>query len=726
MSLFTRTYLVLMATALGPLLATGAWFLQSNEKARENARRMHQQLTQLSADAVETSIGELNRSIAFVEDFERETRRSLPGNAAADRTPPRGSAEAEYRVLQGAAATHPEFSLLSLLDASGMETARIADAALFPDMSPVRRSSEPIVREALRTGKVGLSPVLEQSGKPVVSIAYPLPRGRTLYVVYNLQSLWRRIGGLRAGASGRLLLLGTNGRPLPGIAKDFPEPDWRGPGPLPAPSGWLEKLPTASGTMVGAYATTPSLGWVVLSLQPRDEAFATGERFVFTAMAFLLSLTFLVGMAAYWTAGRLTAPLLSLIAAARSVSRNEFNLRLPELGWGELNLLSKSFNEMTSKLKAYQGLQVERLLEEKAKVDSLVHTIPDGILLAGLEGEILYMNGAAASILGVRVSGSLQGRSVRDVLRQGPLLDMAQSLLRRERRSASMEAEFKRASAERPEVYSCRAVTVMRDTRELGILILLRDVTGERDLDRMKEEFLHSIVHDLRNPLSSIHGFMQILNERGQMGDREKRYLPYVMDSCRDLQQLVTEILDIAKLESGQMQLKPEPLPVEEMLSKLHSLFAIQSETRGVQIAYELGRELSEPPLCDRELVLRVAMNLIGNSLKFTPKGGRVTVTAGLASSPGELEVCVADTGPGIPKDKLEFVFQKFKQLDKEARARSGYGLGLAICRKIVELHGGRIWAESEEGRGSRFLFRIPLRPPVAAAPAPGAVAKPA
>jgi signal transduction histidine kinase len=222
----------------------------------------------------------------------------------------------------------------------------------------------------------------------------------------------------------------------------------------------------------------------------------------------------------------------------------------------------------------------------------------------------------------------------------------------------------------------------------------------------MKEEFLQSIVHDLRSPLNAIEVFLQISAPSQNLSEREKKYMGYASDAARRIRNLVSDILDMAKLESGTMTLKLEPVTAASIIENMRSLYTLQAQARQVSMDFVLGNPAPEMR-CDRQLIERVVMNLLGNALKFTPSGGRITLTIADAGA-NEEEFSVQDTGSGIPKNSLALVFEKFKQLDEGLAARSGYGLGLTICKRVVELHGGRIWVESEEGKGSRFVFRIP------------------
>jgi signal transduction histidine kinase len=182
------------------------------------------------------------------------------------------------------------------------------------------------------------------------------------------------------------------------------------------------------------------------------------------------------------------------------------------------------------------------------------------------------------------------------------------------------------------------------------------------------------------------------------------RYIEMARLASEKLTGLIADILDSAKLESGTMALVLSRFTTESLLATAVELSRVAADGKGV--ALELAPSSIGELSGDARLLDRVLTNLIGNALKFTPKGGRVVV--GAKAEGDAMEFFVKDTGPGIPEDKLDAVFEKFKQLDRDAGKRAGYGLGLSICKKIVEAHGGRIWVESRPGEGSRFAFRIP------------------
>lgn len=697
MSLFARFLLLLVAFSLGPLAVVGVWVSTTDEMIRENTAAFHNQTAELVSDQIEQFAADLNRSLGFILDLERGHRI--------------GRAE-EFKVLQAAAA-RPSFVYLSVLDPEGREYLRAADPQLFPKKGYEDRSQNPLVVQARSSGRVAVGPVQDVGGTPVLFLAYPLDAGRAVYVAYSAERLWKGLQARRVGRSGRLLVADSEGRLMPGLGDDIPaaaREAWGREAVRPARPGWLERA-----GWVGGYRKTSSLGWYVLSLQPREEAYLRSGDFRLKFLAGLAGLGLALVLASLAVTRKLTKPLEDLLGGADRVSRSEFETLVPVTGWGKLKELAAGFNRMMSQLKTYQDLQVDKMLVEKAKVEALVNTMPDGVVLANLRGDPEYVNQLALSILHLTPS-QVRGdrRPLHELLSPQEFRSALNEILARHARSQRVEMpEGSRIRYYRPKVVLCyKTGGEDRKGQEVGTLVLLQDITLEEELGRMKEEFFDSIVHDLRTPLSAIKGFLQLMVEKGMIDAQAKPFLPTIQSSCNKLQQLIQDILDVAKMESGEFRLKCRKVAAGEVLESMRALFQVQSDQRNI----ELRLEQPTAPLefeADGELLERVVMNLIGNALKFTPGGGRVTVSAraGQDAETGRwTEFAVADTGPGIPQDKLGFIFEKFKQLDPETANRAGYGLGLSICKKVVELHGGRIWAESKVAQGTRFVLQFPSK----------------
>lgn len=231
------------------------------------------------------------------------------------------------------------------------------------------------------------------------------------------------------------------------------------------------------------------------------------------------------------------------------------------------------------------------------------------------------------------------------------------------------------------------------------------------ELDELKDNFLATITHDLRNPLGCIIGYADLLcmGLQGELTPRQKTSLETIVKSGNFLAELINNILDITKMQAGRMEFEKKDIDAGKLLKEAQDLMEIKAKEYNVNLELQIADDLTVIR-GDRQALYRVVTNLISNALKFTPEGGRVSVTA-YKDSGGNPSISVKDTGIGIPKDKIGALFSKFTQIKHDGdlpRKVKGTGLGLAISKEIVEGHGGRIWATSEPGKGAAFIFTLP------------------
>jgi GAF domain-containing protein len=226
--------------------------------------------------------------------------------------------------------------------------------------------------------------------------------------------------------------------------------------------------------------------------------------------------------------------------------------------------------------------------------------------------------------------------------------------------------------------------------------------------NRHKSEFLANMSHELRTPLNAIIGFSEVLLDPSLKVTEEERsqFLTDVLSSGRHLLGLINEVLDLAKIEAGKMELQIEPVLLSDILESVQNTMRSLAVKKDINLHVESGA-LPEPFPMDGARIKQVLLNLVGNAVKFTPEGGRIWVRAD--SEDGVVRVEVGDTGPGIALEDHERIFLEFQQAGTDAGKPQGTGLGLALARKFVEMHGGKIWVESEVGKGSRFFFTLPI-----------------
>ena len=251
------------------------------------------------------------------------------------------------------------------------------------------------------------------------------------------------------------------------------------------------------------------------------------------------------------------------------------------------------------------------------------------------------------------------------------------------------------------------AANLNRMSEELGQLYEQLEAAN-----RHKSEFLASMSHELRTPLNAIIGFSEVLSERmfGELNDKQAEYIDDILSSGRHLLSLINDILDLSKVEAGRMELDVAPFHLPSALEVALTLVRERAARHGVALGLEVDPRVGELAGDERK-VRQVMLNLLSNAVKFTPDGGRVDVRAALEGD--EVRVSVADTGVGIAAEDQDKIFEAFRQVGADGAARrEGTGLGLTLTQQFVELHGGRIWVESEPGKGSTFTFTLPARAP--------------
>jgi two-component system phosphate regulon sensor histidine kinase PhoR len=340
---------------------------------------------------------------------------------------------------------------------------------------------------------------------------------------------------------------------------------------------------------------------------------------------------------------------------------------------------------------------VALISSERDRFSVTLSNMADGIVVVDGESRVTLVNRAAEAMFEVTEAEAAQNSFV-NVVRDYELDDVLQRCLRSREQQAGM-VETSRAKRSLGIV-----ATPLKENP--GCLLLIRDLTEFRRLESVRRDFISNISHELRTPLASLKALAETLRE-GALDDTSvaKDFLGKMTTEVDRLAQMVDELGELSRIESGDSPIRREFFNAAGTIEQAAARLRAQAERAGVHLDSSIPPDLPQA-IGDRERVERVLINLIHNAIKFTDAGGSITVSA--ETEGGNLRVSVADTGIGIPADDLPRIFERFYKADK-ARTGSGTGLGLAIAKHIVEAHGGAIWAESTEGRGSVFSFSLPL-----------------
>lgn len=249
---------------------------------------------------------------------------------------------------------------------------------------------------------------------------------------------------------------------------------------------------------------------------------------------------------------------------------------------------------------------------------------------------------------------------------------------------------------------------VKGDRSKDGVLIsIFHDVTDERAAERLKQEVVAMVTHDLRTPLTTVQNYLQFLGDGiyGDVSEKATKYLPGALRSSERMMRLIGDLLDIEKVKSGMMEMNRERISLQKVFESTVEQSAGYAHELGVSLRFEATNTMVN---ADEQMLLRILANLVSNAIKFSPKGG--TVKLSVKSNNEVVTVTVEDQGVGLPADMLDSVFDRFQQAPNQtSRTRGGSGLGLAICKALVELHGGKIWAESQLNQGTQFRFELPV-----------------
>jgi two-component system phosphate regulon sensor histidine kinase PhoR len=438
----------------------------------------------------------------------------------------------------------------------------------------------------------------------------------------------------------------------------------------------------------------PTLGVMRVAL-PLVEIEANVGRLRQSIMLAGLAMALAAGLIAVLIAGRTTQPLRELTAVAERMAAGDLDARLFPPSRDEVGQLTRTFNHMADRIRE----QVTSLAEEQARLAAVLDHMAGGVLITNESGQVQLVNAAAARLLATSEEQALK-RSFAQVAPHHALIELWR--LCRE----SGEEQVGMVEVSRHDLFLQAIVTPFEEEGGKGYLVILQDLTRVRRLETVRRDFISNISHELRTPLAGLKALVDTLRG-GAIKDRPaaKRFLKRMDSEVDALTQMVEELLELSRIESGQAPLDTAPTEVAELVRAPVERLRPQAERAGLDLTVSLPRELPQV-LADAEQVRLVLTNLVHNAVKFTPPGGQIVVTAQAAGE--EVILSVRDTGVGIPADDLPRIFERFYKADR-ARSGGGTGLGLAIAKHIVQGHGGRIWAESTETQGSTFYLTLPV-----------------
>lgn len=416
--------------------------------------------------------------------------------------------------------------------------------------------------------------------------------------------------------------------------------------------------------------------------------------FIWLAVAIILVSAASVVLLALVVSDLSFKPVEVLSIAAQQMSMGNFNnLEFPETAH-ELNDLSQALQAMASHL----GTQIDALTSERAKLSAILNQITDGVLIADDNGRVQMLNPAAERLFQIDEDTGM-GRSIVEVMRYHQLVDLWRRAKDGQRQSTMLEIGSQH-------IFLQIVAIPLKTALPGSTMILFQDLTQLRKLETVRRDFISNVSHELRTPLASLKALAETLQE-GALEDppAAHRFIIRMETEIDNLTQLVNELLELSRIESGKVPLSFQRIQPCALLNTGYERMTLQAERAGLELILDCNQDLPVV-FADPDRIAQVLINLIHNAVKFTPPGGKITLSAYQDNE--QIVFFVRDTGVGIASKDLSRIFERFYKADR-ARAGGGTGLGLSIARHMIESHGGYIWVESEEGVGSSFYFTLPI-----------------
>ena len=438
---------------------------------------------------------------------------------------------------------------------------------------------------------------------------------------------------------------------------------------------------------------------VALPLTAVTSSYAEIHQVMLAGGVVALAVAFGIGL---FVARRVTKPVVQMQAIARQMSEGDFTVRAPIRSPDEIGSLGRALNGLAARLRE----KVHDLGHEQAKATAILDGMIEGVIAVDGRDVILLMNERARSMFGLDATRG-ERKPFLEVIRNTELHEVF-----RESRAAGegsvSHRELRLASPVERRV-QVNAVPLRLTADEVGVVMVLHDVTELRRLEQVRTEFVANVSHELRTPLTAIQGYLETLLS-GALEEREnaRRFLDIVFRHTERLGRLLNDLTDLSNIEMGRVSLKLAPTRLDEVVDAVLAIMGPKAASGRVTLQSRLSSDLPSV-LADRDRLVQIVINLVDNAVKYTSEGGRVTVQAQKPAD-GQIEVDVIDTGVGIPPADLPRITERFYRVDKaRSRELGGTGLGLAIVKHLVFAHGGQLRIESEPGRGTTVRVTLPV-----------------
>jgi PAS domain S-box-containing protein len=431
------------------------------------------------------------------------------------------------------------------------------------------------------------------------------------------------------------------------------------------------------------------------------------------SLAVLFASIFAILLAIY-AGGRFTIslvqPIEKLTNLVQQIRGGKLEVNIETVTEDEIGELSDELKMMMLRLKSYEDMNIDRIIAEKKKSESIVESLTEAIIVTDSQNNVILLNQQAENIFNLKEENVLNQQLER-VIPDKRIFEWVQKvIISREQLTIDSHPLLIFELEEKKRYFRPTLTPMITENNELlGVVTILQDVTRFKELDKLKSDFMATVSHEFNTPLTSINMSIDILKQEilGALNNMQKDLINSTTLDLIRLRKMVKDLLELSRLESGTTEIKKEKINISDFIdSSLKSIW-LPFVNKGVYLNVNIEQNLPEV-VGNKDQLSTVITNLLNNALRYTEKDGDVIIDINKVDD--NIQISITDTGRGISKENIETIFDKFVQIkDADDSTPGSVGLGLAISKEIIEAHSGKIWVESKSGKGSKFIFTIPI-----------------
>ena len=452
-----------------------------------------------------------------------------------------------------------------------------------------------------------------------------------------------------------------------------------------------ESIKGADGTVSGVIYIRADLSSVYSTMQEARMIFIQ-------AMAIAVLISVLIS---FFITNSITDPINDLTEKAERMASGDFSQQIDVRSNDEIGRLAEMFNMLRQEL----DNKITETINEKSKLETILRYMVDGLIALDLDGDIVHINPAAKALLDISDDEINEGLDFTGILQKFGKKDITDGIKKVISRDVISEIAVYRGK-----IISVRYARFMDDDEnDIGVIMLLQDITEQQRLDQMQKDFVANVSHELRTPITTIKSYTETLLD-GAVEDPEMRrnFLNVIDEEAERMTHLVKDLLQLSRLDNDREKLNRQETDMNKLLVKCAQKVMLTAKAKQQTVECNINEDEPLNVFVDIDRIQQVILNILTNSIKYTPEGGRITITSGLEGSAAR--IVISDTGIGISQAEIGRIFERFYRVDKaRSRAMGGTGLGLSIAKNIVEAHHGTISAESVEGKGTSVTVLLPI-----------------